>query len=33
MTLDFFSKTLPILKEDKTLPKVAKLRSRNVPLR
>ncbi|XP_069940677.1 uncharacterized protein spz6 [Cherax quadricarinatus] len=32
-TLDFFSKTLPILKEDKTLPKVAKLRSRNVPLR
>ncbi|XP_071545034.1 uncharacterized protein spz6 [Panulirus ornatus] len=33
MSLDFFSKTLPILKEDKTLPKVAKLRSRNVPLR
>ncbi|KAK3858088.1 hypothetical protein Pcinc_035697 [Petrolisthes cinctipes] len=32
-TLDFFSKTLPILKEDNTLPKVAKLRSKNVPLR
>ncbi|XP_050689681.1 uncharacterized protein LOC126981976 [Eriocheir sinensis] len=32
-TLDFFSRTLPILKEDKTLPKVAKMRSENVPLR
>ncbi|CAL4092160.1 unnamed protein product, partial [Meganyctiphanes norvegica] len=31
-TLDFFSNALPILKEDKTLPKVAKLSTHTVPL-
>ncbi|KAF2353616.1 Cystine-knot cytokine [Trinorchestia longiramus] len=32
-TLDLFSKTLPVLKEDKTLPKVAKYVTSTVPLR